>query len=138
MLAAWPPGHHPTRNDLTGPWCHRTTKICSHNRRDIRHNSSLSIVTTFFPNDSCNTTYASPPSPYTFGNYVVYAINVSGPARISIALKYGQEHNNRPAIRNTGHDYYGKLTGAGVLSIWTHNLKEASIIQANSELYCCG
>ncbi|KAF7589132.1 hypothetical protein BBP40_004737 [Aspergillus hancockii] len=26
-------------------------------------------------------------------------------------------------IRNTGHDYLGKLTGAGAVAIWTHHLK---------------
>jgi FAD/FMN-containing dehydrogenase len=30
-------------------------------------------------------------------------------------------------VRNTGHDYNGKSTGAGALGIWTHNLKNLTI-----------
>ena len=34
----------------------------------------------------------------------------------------------RLVIKNTGHDYLGKSTGAGALSIWTHNLKSLTFI----------
>jgi hypothetical protein len=31
-------------------------------------------------------------------------------------------------LRNTGHDFGGRSTGAGALSIWTHNLKDVEFI----------
>jgi hypothetical protein len=31
-------------------------------------------------------------------------------------------------LRNTGHDFLGKSTGGGALSIWTHNLKSTEFI----------
>jgi hypothetical protein len=30
----------------------------------------------------------------------------------------------RLVIKNTGHCYLGKSSGAGALSVWTHNLKD--------------
>ena len=36
-------------------------------------------------------------------------------------------------IKNTGHDFMGKSTGPGSLSIWTHLFKEIQIINAYSD-----
>jgi hypothetical protein len=35
----------------------------------------------------------------------------------------------RLTIKNTGHDYIGKSSGAGALSLWTHNLKDIEFIK---------
>ena len=38
-------------------------------------------------------------------------------------------------MRNTGHDYLGKSTGAGALGIWTHGMKDISFLDYTSGHY---
>lgn len=72
---------------------------------------------------SCDPFYPSS-EPCTIGNLVQYAVNVSKPEHVTETLKFAKQYNIRFVVRNTGHDYLGKSTGAGALAIWMHNLKE--------------
>lgn len=61
------------------------------------------------------------------GNLVQYAVNVSKPEHITKTLEFAKQHNIRFIVRNTGHDYQGKSTGAGALAVWMHYLKDIEI-----------
>jgi hypothetical protein len=50
-------------------------------------------------------------------------VNVSSAGQIQLAVNFARNANLRLVIKNTGHCYLGKSSGAGALSIWTHNLK---------------
>ncbi|BDD63893.1 hypothetical protein MPDQ_003948 [Monascus purpureus] len=86
------------------------------------YESSSSIMAPWFANGTCDP-FHPVSKPCTLGNYVVYAVNVSSPHHVSTAVKFADTHNIRVVVRNTGHDYQGKSTGAGALGIWMHNLK---------------
>ncbi|KAM0168312.1 hypothetical protein ACHAPF_011111 [Botrytis cinerea] len=91
-------------------------------------NSSSSLVAPYFAtlgNQSCNP-FSPELSPCRLGNLVNYAVNVSTPNDAVAAVQFAKNHNIRFVIRNTGHDYLGKSTGAGSLAVWTHNLKNIS------------
>ncbi|OGM44768.1 FAD binding domain protein [Aspergillus bombycis] len=90
------------------------------------YQSSSSLMAPFFTNDTCDP-YHPVSKPCTLGNFVRYAVNVSTPAHVAKTLQFANEHNIRFVIRNTGHDYNGKSTGAGALSVWTHHLKDIEI-----------
>lgn len=60
----------------------------------------------------------------THGAYPVYAVNISNVGQIQLAINFARNANLRLVIKNTGHCYLGKSSGAGALSIWTHNLKK--------------
>jgi FAD/FMN-containing dehydrogenase len=60
----------------------------------------------------------------TLGSFPEYAVNVSNSAQIQLAVNLARNLNIRLVVKNTGHDYLGKSTGAGSLSIWTHNIKD--------------
>lgn len=96
--------------------------------------SSSSIMAPFFTNDSCNP-FSDRSAPCTMGNYVSYAINATGTADYQAAIAFVRKHNIRLTIRNTGHDYDGKATGAGALAIWTHYIKDKEIIDYASPGY---
>ncbi|KAF5351357.1 hypothetical protein D9758_008077 [Tetrapyrgos nigripes] len=81
-----------------------------------------------FLNASCDP-FTSPSTPCEIGNYVQYTVNVSKPEHIIHALDFAREHNIRFVIKNTGHDYMGKSTGAGALAIWTHHLQDIEYIK---------
>ncbi|KAB5546836.1 hypothetical protein GE09DRAFT_1174765 [Coniochaeta sp. 2T2.1] len=59
----------------------------------------------------------------THGGFPVYAVNVSSVSHIQLAINFARNSDLRLVIKNTGHCYLGKSSGAGALSIWTHNLK---------------
>lgn len=45
-------------------------------------------------------------------------------AQIQLAVNFARNKNMRLVIKNTGHDFGGKSSGAGALSIWTHRFKD--------------
>ncbi|KAG0154026.1 hypothetical protein PDIDSM_1405 [Penicillium digitatum] len=60
----------------------------------------------------------------TVGGYSSYAVNVSRVAQIQLAVNFARNADIRLVVKNTGHDFNGKSTGAGALGIWTHHLKD--------------
>ncbi|KAJ6111988.1 FAD linked oxidase N-terminal [Penicillium sp. IBT 18751x] len=64
----------------------------------------------------------------TVGGYSSYAVNVSNVAQIQLAVNFARNANLRLVVKNTGHDFNGKSTGAGALGIWTHHLKDIDYI----------
>ncbi|KAI4162238.1 MAG: hypothetical protein LQ342_004106 [Letrouitia transgressa] len=98
------------------------------------YDSSSSMMAPFYANQSCDP-FTPPSTPCKLGNYVDYAIDVASPEHIKAGLAFAQKNNIRLVIRNTGHDYNGKSTGAGALAIWTHHLKSISFLTHHSPTY---
>ncbi|KAJ5355018.1 FAD linked oxidase N-terminal [Penicillium cataractarum] len=90
------------------------------------YDSSSSVMAPFFANGTCDP-YHAISKPCTLGNYVRYSVNVTCPEQIATAIKFATKYNIRLVVRNTGHDYNGRSTGAGALAIWTHHLKDLEI-----------
>jgi len=70
-----------------------------------------------------------PPSIYdsktcTVGGYPSYVIKANTVLDIQLGINFARNDNIRLVVKNTGHDFSGKSTGAGSLSIWTHGLKD--------------
>ncbi|KAL2008121.1 hypothetical protein VTN00DRAFT_8103 [Thermoascus crustaceus] len=101
---------------------------------ELHYESSSSIMAPFFTNGTCDP-FHPVEKPCTLGEYVVYAVDVSKPEHVSKALAFARRFNIRVVIRNTGHDYNGKSTGAGALGIWMHNLKDIEIKDYSSSHY---
>lgn len=80
----------------------------------------------FFANRSCDP-FTERSAGCVLGSYVQYTVNVScvddAPRFVAAGLKFANDRNIRLVIRNTGHDYNGKSTGAGALGLWMQNLK---------------
>ncbi|KAJ7451951.1 FAD binding domain protein [Mycena latifolia] len=90
--------------------------------------SSSSMMTPFFANLSCDP-FTPSDDPCDLGTYVQYSVNVSTADHIYKTLDFVKTHNIRFVLRNTGHDYLGKSTGANALAIWTHFLRETHWIE---------
>ncbi|KAJ5692322.1 hypothetical protein N7462_001745 [Penicillium macrosclerotiorum] len=65
----------------------------------------------------------------TVGGYSSYAVNVTNVAQIQLAVNFARNAGLRLVVKNTGHDFSGKSTGAGALGIWTHHLKQIDYIK---------
>ncbi|KAL6720635.1 hypothetical protein ACLMJK_002560 [Lecanora helva] len=88
----------------------------------------------FFTNNSCNP-FLPQDEPCTVGNYVAYAVNASNIHDIQVTVKFARERNIRLTIRNTGHDYNGKATGAGAIAVWTHYMKSMGTMNYTGSTY---
>ncbi|EAQ86080.1 hypothetical protein CHGG_07333 [Chaetomium globosum CBS 148.51] len=95
---------------------------------------SASVMAPFFANQSCDP-FTSQSKPCTLGNYVIYAVEAGSAADIVATVNFAKKNNIRFVIRNTGHDYLGRSTGAGALSVWTHKLKGIEFKEWNDEKY---
>lgn len=78
-------------------------------------------------NNSCNP-FEEREAPCLIGNHVAYAVNASSVEDFQSAIQFAKDHNLRLVIRNTGHDYLGKSTGAHALGIWTRHLKSIELV----------
>ncbi|KIJ39319.1 hypothetical protein M422DRAFT_175378 [Sphaerobolus stellatus SS14] len=99
--------------------------------------SSSSMMTPLFANESCDPFTASN-AQCVIGTYVQYAVNVSEVDDIRKTLNFSRTHNIRFVVRNTGHDYMGKSTGTGGLSVWTRHLQETQWIPKYSSSFYTG
>lgn len=96
--------------------------------------SSSSVMAPFFANQSCDP-FQPRDTPCTLGNYVRFAVNATGPKDVQAAVKFAQDHEVRLVIRNTGHDYLGRSTGAGALAVWTHYLKDVKVVDWDDDSF---
>ncbi|RFU28033.1 hypothetical protein B7463_g8305, partial [Scytalidium lignicola] len=96
--------------------------------------SSSSVMAPYFANQSCDPFTAESQS-CLLGNYVRYAINVSTVDDVIAGVKFAERNNIRFVIRNTGHDFLGRSTGAGALSVWTHYLKDIEFLEWSDHHY---
>ncbi|GAB1319221.1 FAD-binding PCMH-type domain-containing protein [Madurella fahalii] len=87
-----------------------------------------------FSNNSCNP-WLDRTTPCTIGNHFVYAINATDPIHLQRGISFAQQHNIRLVIRNTGHDYLGRSTGAHSLALWTHNFKSIELLDYRASTY---
>ncbi|KAI0862704.1 putative FAD-dependent isoamyl alcohol oxidase [Xylaria cubensis] len=89
----------------------------------------------YYQNQSCDP-FTDSSKPCELGNYAAYSINVTGPDDVIAAVRFADEQNVRLVVKSTGHDYVGKSTGKGALSLWMFNLKTAEVInQYQSKTY---
>ncbi|CBF78970.1 hypothetical protein AN7153.2 [Aspergillus nidulans FGSC A4] len=84
-------------------------------------------------------TYCSPfmsrDSPCSLGNIAPYAINVSSAQDVVAGLAFAQRNNIRLSVKNTGHDFLGRSTGAGSLALWMHNLNGMQVVNHTGPVY---
>ncbi|TKX25719.1 FAD-binding domain-containing protein 12 [Elsinoe australis] len=96
--------------------------------------NSASVMAPYFANQSCDP-FLPRSAQCVIGTYTQYAINVTSADDVAAGIKFATEHNIRLVVRNTGHDYNGKSTGAGALGLWLHHLKDISIFDYQGPSY---
>lgn len=88
----------------------------------------------YFANQSCDP-FSDRSIPCTLGNYVSYSVKATEHWDIIAALEFAKTNNVRVLVRNTGHDFLGRSTGAGALAIWTQDLKNITFGTWNDQHY---
>ncbi|KAF2703630.1 FAD-binding domain-containing protein [Pleomassaria siparia CBS 279.74] len=64
----------------------------------------------------------------TLGGYPSYVIKASTVLDLQLGINFARNDGVRLVVKNTGHDFAGKSTGYGSLSLWTHGLKDILFI----------
>ncbi|KAI0475371.1 hypothetical protein GGR56DRAFT_645769 [Xylariaceae sp. FL0804] len=103
-------------------------------RPELHDETTHSPMAYFFANLSCDP-FTPRDAQCVVGSYVAYVVNATGASDYQKTIAFAKQHNIRLVIRNTGHDYLGKSTGAGALAIWTHHIKDMSILDYGSTAY---
>jgi hypothetical protein len=94
----------------------------------------VNVMSPYWLNNSCSP-FTVPEAPCILGNIASYAINVSNVDDAAAGVRFAKHHNIRLVIKNTGHDFLGRSTGQGSLSLWTHNLKSISVSNHSGPFY---
>lgn len=101
---------------------------------EIHIETSSSIMAPFFANQSCEP-FLPESAQCVIGTYIRFAVNASEASDFQKTIAFTKKRNIRLTIRNTGHDYYGKSTGAGAVGIWTHNMKDIQVLDYKTPYY---
>lgn len=88
-----------------------------------------SLMSPLYEGATCEPGGAALGKECTLGGFPLYSLNVSTVADVQLAVNFARNLNLRLVVRNTGHDFLGKNTGEGALSIWTHNHREIEVIR---------
>ncbi|RVD83147.1 uncharacterized protein DFL_007546 [Arthrobotrys flagrans] len=77
-------------------------------------------------NGTCNSLLGSP----------VYVINATNPNQVEAGVKFAKKYNIRLIVKNTGHEFLGRSSGAHSLSIWTHYMRDAEFTESFKPKKC--
>ncbi|KAK4207052.1 6-hydroxy-D-nicotine oxidase [Rhypophila decipiens] len=99
---------------------------------EVHTNDPTSVMTVLYQGETCKpqTGAADPSARCTLGSFPSYSVEVRNVAQIQLAINFARNANIRLVVHNTGHDFLGKSTGAGSLSIWTHKLKSIQYLKS--------
>ncbi|KAH8114550.1 hypothetical protein DFH11DRAFT_1767528, partial [Phellopilus nigrolimitatus] len=73
--------------------------------------------------NSSNAAAVAPPRQCALGSISEYYIDVVKPSDVSAAFSFSRKTGMRLVVKNTGHDYKGRSSAPGSLTLWTHGLK---------------
>lgn len=117
-LIATIPIASPCHNDAFGPFDAQQCAEFQSSRffPETHFDTSSSVMAPNFTNDSCNP-FLTRDASCLLGNYISYAVNASGATDFQKTVEFVQKNNIRLTVRNTGHDYSAKATGAGAIGM---------------------
>lgn len=93
----------------------------------------VNVNSPYWNNNSCSPFVQG--SSCSLGHLASYGINVTSAEDVIAGIDFAREKNVRLTIKNTGHDFLGRSTGAGSLSLWTFHLKDISFSDYDSSWY---
>ncbi|WYZ38303.1 hypothetical protein EsH8_III_000217 [Colletotrichum jinshuiense] len=96
---------------------------------DTHDEDPTSVMSPIYQGGTCQPQNAANNATCELGGFPLYSVKATNVAQIQLAINFARSLNLRLVVRNTGHDFLGKNTGAGSLSIWTHNLKGVKFIK---------
>ncbi|KAF3003826.1 hypothetical protein E8E14_001905 [Neopestalotiopsis sp. 37M] len=94
----------------------------------------VNVMSPYWANNSCSP-FLTTNTTCTMGNLASYAINVSSADDVVAGARFAQDNNIRLTIKNSGHDFLGRSSGASSLALWMHNLNNIAFLNYSSDWY---
>ncbi|OSD06358.1 FAD-binding domain-containing protein [Trametes coccinea BRFM310] len=90
---------------------------------------SSNFETYTFPNGTIQACYLNTTLgvPCGQGSVSVIGVDARTVADVQAAISFAAQNNLRLAVKNTGHDYFGRSNGRGTFMLWTHNMKNVTV-----------
>ncbi|EPS38898.1 hypothetical protein H072_7337 [Dactylellina haptotyla CBS 200.50] len=66
----------------------------------------------------------------------VYVINATDASQVEAGVKFAKKYDIRLIIKNTGHEFLGRSSGAHSLRIWTHNMRKVEFTESFKPKNC--
>ncbi|KAI0749530.1 FAD-binding domain-containing protein [Daedaleopsis nitida] len=90
---------------------------------------STNFETFIFPNGTIDACYlnAALGTPCNQGSVSAIGVDARTVEDIQAAVNFAVTHNLRLAVKNTGHDYFGRSNARGSFMLWTHHLKNITV-----------
>ncbi|KAH8697804.1 hypothetical protein BGW36DRAFT_397449 [Talaromyces proteolyticus] len=73
-----------------------------------------------YNDDTC---LPDPSAPCSSAGYPAYVVEAVGASDVQAAVKFAKRTGVRLVVKGTGHDFPGRSSGPGSLSIWTHRIR---------------
>ncbi|KID64634.1 FAD-binding, type 2, partial [Metarhizium hybridum] len=86
---------------------------------DFHDADPVSVMWNQYSNFSC---LPNPATPCSSRGYPAYVVDASTVKHVQHAVNFARNNNIRLVVKSTGHDYLGRSTAPGALSIWVHHL----------------
>ncbi|RPA98382.1 FAD-binding domain-containing protein [Choiromyces venosus 120613-1] len=100
---------------------------------DFHEEHPSSIMSPLFTGLSCLPTANATSGTCTQGTYPVYVVSARTVRDVQASVNFARNQNLRLVVKNTGHDFAGKSSGRGALSVRTHLLNEMAFIEEYDE-----
>ncbi|KFA46816.1 hypothetical protein S40293_05579 [Stachybotrys chartarum IBT 40293] len=79
-------------------------------------------VSSMWDNWSNFTCLPDPTMPCSGDGYPAFVVNATTVEHVKAGVDFARENNVRLVVKSTGHDFLGRSSGPGSLSIWVHHL----------------
>ncbi|TDZ32126.1 FAD-linked oxidoreductase ZEB1 [Colletotrichum spinosum] len=120
----WPQYNEAECEEVTAQWSSPSYQASEPTGQDFYVYEGVSCLPPSLTRSNATCSQGGHPS------YVVKATNV---AQIQLAVNFARNLNLRLNVKNKGHDFNGKSTGAGALSVWTHHLQDIQYLGSEFE-----
>lgn len=95
---------------------------------EYRSDDPAQIMWPYYANNTCDPLPNQQNNECRIGYYPEYVIVAKTRQHIQAGVKFARDNNIRLVVRNTGHDFMGRSTGRGALSINTHSFKDIKFV----------
>ncbi|KAK7983913.1 hypothetical protein PG989_011315 [Apiospora arundinis] len=87
---------------------------------EFHQDDPLSVMANQYANDTC---LPFPRYPCSAEGYPAFVANATSAEHIKISLVFARRYNIRVVVKSSGHDFQGRSTAPGALSIWVHHMQ---------------
>ncbi|KAK0644578.1 FAD binding domain-containing protein [Cercophora newfieldiana] len=91
-------------------------------------------VSSYWPNFNNDSCLPDPRAPCSGRGFPAYVINATSAGDVKAGVDFARQYGVRLIVKNSGHDFVGRSSAPGALSIWVHYLRGMEEFKGGYEL----